>query len=117
MRTEELTTKQDINPIGNNTTTILENEKSPQAFCETEQDIVVSTEKLEVNLTFQLGSVDMSFKDLKNINPGYVFELEKRLLDQPISIMANGSLLAEGELVCIGEFIGVRISSIKTAAG
>lgn len=70
------------------------------------------TDDLQVSMKFQIGSVDIPFRDLKNLGSGYSFNLQKRLVDQPVSILANGMHFATGELVCIGDFIGVRITRL-----
>ena len=70
------------------------------------------TDDLQVSMKFQIGSVEIPFGDLKHLNSGYTFDLQKRLIDQPVSILANDMLFARGELVCIGDFIGVRITQL-----
>ena len=76
-----------------------------------------SANEMRVTLKFQIGSVELPFKDLKQLGSGYSFDLQKRLIDQPVSILANDMLFANGELVCIGDFIGVRITRLSPKSG
>jgi type III secretion system YscQ/HrcQ family protein len=65
---------------------------------------------IPVRLSFSAGGVMLPFEALRRIAPGYVFELGKRLDDQAIAIHANDVPIAVGELVAIGDLIGVRIT-------
>jgi flagellar motor switch/type III secretory pathway protein FliN len=65
---------------------------------------------LPVVLTFTAGRIGIPFGTLADIGPGYVFQLEKRLDDQAILVHANDVPVAVGELVTMGDLIGVRIT-------
>jgi len=71
---------------------------------------------IPVRLTFSAGGVMLPFEALRRIAPGYVFELGKRLDDQAIAIHANDVPVAVGELVAIGDLIGVRITRMLPTA-
>ena len=45
------------------------------------------------------------------MNEGSVLELD-RLAGDPLDIKANGTLIARGEVVMVGERFGIRFSSI-----
>ncbi|MGI9284302.1 MAG: FliM/FliN family flagellar motor switch protein [Pseudomonadales bacterium] len=72
----------------------------------------VDTGAVPVALRFEAGAVTLPFAELQSIRPGYVFHLDKRLHDQPIAVYANNMQVAVGELVCVGDLIGVRITSM-----
>lgn len=76
----------------------------------------VAVGSLPVRLTFSAGSMAVPFAALANIGPGFVFELEKRLDDQAIVIHANDVPIAHGELVVIGDLVGVRITRMLPKA-
>ena len=75
-----------------------------------------ASDNLEVLLSFQVGHLKLPLKELRQIGPGFTFDLQKRLIDHRVSIFANGMLFATGELVSIGDFIGVRIISLSEAS-
>ena len=53
----------------------------------------------------------VKIKDLLTLNEGSVLELD-RLAGDPLDIKANGTLIARGEVVMVGERFGIRFSSI-----
>ena len=65
---------------------------------------------LPVKLRFTVGRTSVPFGVLADIAPGFVFELDKPLDDQVITIHANDTPIAYGELVTLGDLLGVRIS-------
>jgi type III secretion system YscQ/HrcQ family protein len=65
---------------------------------------------LPVRLTFLAGRLTLPFGDLSTVGPGYVFPLDKPLDDQAITVCANDVPVAVGELVTIGDLVGVRIT-------
>jgi type III secretion protein Q len=50
--------------------------------------------------------------DLAALKPGYVFELAARLEDAPVVIRANGVAVGRGELVAVGDTLGVQLLSL-----
>ncbi len=68
---------------------------------------------MDIPLTVEVivGSTTMLLKDLLNIGPGSVIELDREI-NEPVDIRVNGKLMAQGELVVIGEKFGVRITEI-----
>lgn len=65
---------------------------------------------LPVRLTFSAGQLTLPFAEVADIGAGFVFELGRRLDDQPITVHANEVPIAVGELVVIGDLVGVRIT-------
>ena len=65
---------------------------------------------LEVTLRFEVGELQLSLGELKNIRAGHVFELGQPLNRSPVRILAHGNLLGKGYLVAVGDRLGVRVS-------
>jgi len=68
-------------------------------------------ENIEVELTVVVGSAEMKIRDLPRLNEGSVIELD-RLAGDPLDILANGTIIAKGEVVMVGERFGIRFSEI-----
>ena len=66
-------------------------------------------ENIEVKLTVEVGNTEIKIKDLLRLNEGSVVELE-RLAGEPLDILANGTKIAKGEVVMVGEKFGIDIS-------
>lgn len=67
----------------------------------------------EVNLEVrvELGRRELPLADVLKLTTGSVIELEK-MVGEPLSVYANGRLIAEGEAVVIDEQFGVRITNL-----
>ena len=68
-------------------------------------------ENIDVVLTVEVGSAEIKIRDLLRLNEGSVIELD-RLAGDPLDILANGTMIAKGEVVMVGERVGVRFSEI-----
>jgi flagellar motor switch/type III secretory pathway protein FliN len=75
-------------------------------------DRAVDPASLPVALRFIVGRISLPFGALSDVAPGFVFELDKPLDDQVITILANDVPIAHGELVTLGDLVGVRISRL-----
>ncbi|MBV8584735.1 MAG: type III secretion system cytoplasmic ring protein SctQ [Verrucomicrobia bacterium] len=71
-----------------------------------------TVETIPVRLSFSLGDTSLTVRELSSIQPGYVFEVPNPGNGQ-VSIYANGKLFGVGEIVELGERLGVRILEIK----
>lgn len=65
-------------------------------------------------VTAELGRTSMYVRDLLNLAPGTVVELD-RLAGAPIDILVNGKIIARGEVVVVDEEFGVRVVEIVDA--
>ena len=72
----------------------------------------IPVEDLPVQLVFDVGSLEVTVGELRALNPGHTFELA-RSIERPVSIRANGQPVATGELVQIGDRVGVRLLEIR----
>jgi flagellar motor switch protein FliN/FliY len=68
-------------------------------------------ENIDVSLTVEVGSAEIKIRDLLRLNEGSVIELD-RLAGDPLDILANGTMIAKGEVVMVGERFGIRFSEI-----
>ena len=68
-------------------------------------------ENIVVNLTVEVGSAEIKIRDLLRLNEGSVIELD-RLAGDPLDILANGTMIAKGEVVMVGERFGIRFTEI-----
>ena len=66
---------------------------------------------VSLNLTVQLGSTELSIKQILELTRGSVIELD-RVAGEPVDLLANGKLIAKGEVVVIEDNFGLRITSI-----
>ena len=64
-----------------------------------------------MDITVELGRSEKSIKDILNIGPGSVLELDKFKGDK-VDIMVNGKKIAMGEVVVVDDSDGVRITDI-----
>tara|TARA_X000001036_G_scaffold188162_1_gene177367 strand:- start:148 stop:564 length:417 start_codon:yes stop_codon:yes gene_type:complete len=69
-------------------------------------------ENIEVKLTVEVGNTEIKIKDLLRLNEGSVVELE-RLAGEPLDILANGTQIAKGEVVMVGEKFGIRFTEVS----
>jgi type III secretion protein Q len=70
-----------------------------------------SVGEVPVHLVFELGRTEIAVADLETLQAGYIFDLGKPL-SQSVDILANGHRVGTGELVRLGESIGVRVSRL-----
>jgi len=66
---------------------------------------------IPVTLSIELGRTRMSLKQLLELEQGAVIELE-RMVDEPMDVLVNGTLVAHGEVVVIDDTFGVRLTDI-----
>jgi flagellar motor switch protein FliN/FliY len=64
-----------------------------------------------IAVSAELGKSVIKIKDLLNLSPGSVVELE-RVAGEPIDLMVNGVLIGKGDVVVVNENFGLRITEI-----
>lgn len=85
----------------------------------TQEDGAAASRDLEmimdipVKLTVELGRTKLTIKQLLELAQGSVIELEG-LAGEPMDILINGYLVAQGEVVVIDDKYGIRITEIIT---
>ncbi len=70
---------------------------------------------IPVTLTVELGRTRMSIRYLLQLSHGSVVELEG-LAGEPLDILVNGTLIAQGEVVVVNEKFGIRLTDVITPA-
>lgn len=58
-----------------------------------------------------LGRTKKNIRDILNLANGSLIQLDK-LADEPVEVLVNGKVIAEGEVVVVDENFGVRINNI-----
>ena len=67
-----------------------------------------------LEISVELGRVQLPLHELARMNRGMVIELNKDA-NAEVHILANGSVFARGEVVTTGDKLGVRITEIVPA--
>ena len=65
--------------------------------------------RLPVEVSFELGRTELRVGDLSALQPGYVFPLAGALEGANVTIRANGQAVGQGEVVAVGDTLGVRL--------
>jgi flagellar motor switch protein FliN/FliY len=66
---------------------------------------------IPLKVTVELGRTQKQVKDILDMSPGTIIELDK-LAGEPVDILVNNKLIAKGEVVVIDENFGVRVTDI-----
>lgn len=66
-----------------------------------------------VQLTAELGRTRITIKNLIQLAPGSVVELDG-LAGEPMDVFINGYLIAQGEVVVVNDKFGIRLTDIVT---
>lgn len=66
---------------------------------------------ISLKVTVELGRTKKTIKEILDLSSGSIVELDK-LAGEPVDILVNGKLIAEGEVVVIEENFGVRLTDI-----
>ncbi len=68
---------------------------------------------IPVEMTVELGRTRISIRNLLQLAQGSVVELEE-LAGEPMSVLVNGTLIAQGEVVVVNDKFGIRLTDIIT---
>src|SRR4051812_6682802 len=68
---------------------------------------------IPVQLTVELGRTKIAIKNLLQLAQGSVVELDG-LAGEPMDVLVNGYLIAQGEVVVVNEKFGIRLTDIIT---
>jgi len=66
---------------------------------------------IPVSISMEVGSTDISIRNLLQLNQGSVIELD-RLAGEPLDVLVNGTLIAHGEVVVVNEKFGIRMTDV-----
>jgi type III secretion protein Q len=73
-----------------------------------------AADNIPVSLDFDLGNLAVPLGELAALKPGYVFELPNSLDTVRVVIRANGTRVGHGELVAVGDVLGVQLLALET---
>ena len=68
---------------------------------------------IPVQLTVELGHTKMPIKNLLQLAQGSVVELAG-MAGEPLDVLINGFLIAQGEVVVVNDKLGIRLTDIIT---
>src|SRR5262245_6098035 len=68
---------------------------------------------IPVQLTVELGRTKIPIKHILQLAQGSVVELDG-LAGEPMDVLVNGCLIAQGEVVVVNEKFGIRLTDIVT---
>lgn len=84
--------------------------ESPQINLSADLDLIMD---IPVKMTVELGRTKMTIKELLRLSQGSVVSLDG-LAGEPLDILINGYLIAQGEVVVVSDKFGIRITDIIT---
>lgn len=70
-----------------------------------------SLEKLPVQIVVEVGRIKMTLEELSNLSPGSILELPINV-EEGVDLVINGKKMWKGDLVKIGQTLGVKITSL-----
>ncbi|MCC7081944.1 MAG: flagellar motor switch protein FliN [Burkholderiales bacterium] len=68
---------------------------------------------IPVQLTVELGRTKLAIRNLLQLAQGSVVELDG-LAGEPMDVLVNGCLIAQGEVVVVSEKFGIRLTDVIT---
>jgi flagellar motor switch protein FliN/FliY len=85
--------------------------RAPGTLSEEEQRKLELLLDIPLKVSVVLGRTRRPIKEVLGLTPGAIVELSS-LVDEPVEVLVNGTLVARGEVVVVNENFGVRITSI-----
>ena len=70
---------------------------------------------IPVQLTVELGRTKIAIKNLLQLAQGSVVELDG-MAGEPMDVLVNGCLIAQGEVVVVNDKFGIRLTDITSPA-
>lgn len=67
--------------------------------------------EIPIEVTVELGRSKLSLREILDIKEGSIVELD-RLAGEPLDVKVGGQLIAQGEVVAIDDYYGLRITSV-----
>jgi len=66
---------------------------------------------IPVEVSVELGRTHMSLKEILDLKEGSIIELD-RLAGEPLDLKVSGQLVAQGEVIAIDDYYGLKISNV-----
>lgn len=86
--------------------------QSDQPAADVNLDLVL---EVPVTVSLQVGSTDISIRDLVQLVEGSVVALDRESTE-PLDVLVNGTLIAHGEIVVVDGAFGVRLTDVVSPA-
>lgn len=74
-------------------------------------------EAIELPVAFEIDTARLSLAELAGIRPGYVIELDTPVAEAVVRLLCQGQVIGTGQLIAVGEQLGVRISRMGLTDG
>ncbi|MEN7342267.1 MAG: flagellar motor switch protein FliN [Pseudomonadota bacterium] len=84
----------------------------PQQAADVNLDLILD---VAVDLSLRVGTTSISIRQLVNMAEGSVVALD-RSASEPLDVLANGTLIAHGEIVVVNGKFGVRLTDVVSPA-
>ena len=97
---------------GTQTAPVFEEFSKDGALHNTRHDIDMILD-IPVQLTVELGRTKIAIKNLLQLAQGSVVELDG-MAGEPMDVLVNGCLIAQGEVVVVNDKFGIRLTDIIT---
>ncbi|HZZ13226.1 MAG TPA: type III secretion system cytoplasmic ring protein SctQ [Paraburkholderia sp.] len=72
--------------------------------------------ELDLPVQFEIDTLALPLSQLAALRRGYVIELDTPVADARIKLVAHGQTIGHGELVSVGEHLGIRITGMAYAS-
>ena len=72
-------------------------------------------QNIPVTISVEVGRTSLKIRDLMRLTQGSVVELD-RIAGEPLDLLVNDTLVAQGEVVLVNERYGVRLTQVIPAA-
>ena len=72
-------------------------------------------QNIPVTISVEVGRTSLKIRDLMRLTQGSVVELD-RIAGEPLDLLVNNTLVAQGEVVLVNERYGVRLTSVIPTA-
>jgi len=66
---------------------------------------------IPVQVTVELGRTSMTLREVLELQEGSIVELD-RLAGEPLDLKVGGQLIAQGEVVAVDDYYGLRITNV-----
>ena len=71
-------------------------------------------ENIPVTISVEVGRTELKIRDLMRLTQGSVVELD-RLAGEPLDLLVNNTLVAQGEVVLVNDRYGVKLTRVIPA--
>jgi len=83
-------------------------EQSPDELRQINREMI---QNVAVTVAIEVGRAQIKIKDLLRLTQGSVVELD-RIAGEPLDLLVNNSVVAQGEIVLVNDRYGVRLTRV-----